>query len=160
MFSSKDVGRCTVHDGEMWMHLDNGSLKIPPQLLSKSQILVDALSVAHPSVTRKVTVAAPKEWLHAWVVCYGNEKEILSYDNIKDLVNCLLVCFLLWNAGPMLCLRRGECWTQHFCPITSRRFRIIDCLREKTPQPKFPVCKFETRKVCIQTEHCVLIAGS
>jgi hypothetical protein len=91
MFSSKDVVRCTVHEGEMWMHLDNGSLKIPPKLLIKSKILVDALSVSHPSVTRKVTVAAPKEWLQAWVVCYGNDEESLSCDNIKNLVHCLLV---------------------------------------------------------------------
>jgi hypothetical protein len=84
------------------MHLDNGSLKIPPLLLSKSQILMDALSVAPPFVTREVSVAAPKEWLQAWVGCYCNEEKSLSCDNIKDLVNCLLVCFLLWNAGLVL----------------------------------------------------------
>jgi hypothetical protein len=99
MFSSNDVVRCTVRDGEMCMHLDDGSLKIPSQLLKKSQILMDALSTADPSVTRKVTVAAPKEWLQAWVACYCNEEESLSCITIKDLVNCLLVCFLLWNAG-------------------------------------------------------------
>jgi hypothetical protein len=99
MFSTKDVVRCTVHDGEMWMHLDHGGLKIPSQLLCKSQILRDVLSVAFPAVTRKVTVPAPKEWLQAWVVCYGNEEERLSCDNVKDLVHCLLVCFLLWIAG-------------------------------------------------------------
>jgi hypothetical protein len=99
MFSSNDGVRCTVHDGEMWMHLDSGSLKIPSQLLKKSQVLVDALSAADLSVTRKVTVAAPKDWLQAWVGCYCNEEESISCDNIKDLVNCLLVCFSLWNAG-------------------------------------------------------------
>jgi hypothetical protein len=102
MSSSEDVVRCTIHDGEMWMHLDNGNLKIPSQLFSKSQVLMDALSVAHASATRKVTVAAPKEWLQAWVVCYCNDKRSLSCDNIKDLVNCLLVCFLLWNADPVV----------------------------------------------------------
>jgi hypothetical protein len=116
MSCSNNVVRCTVRDGEMWMHLDNGSLKIPSRLLSKSQILMDALSVAHPSVTRKVTVAAPKKWLQAWVVCYCNEKESLSCDNIKDLVHCLLVCFLLWIAAPvvqlilLLCSQRAACW--------------------------------------------------
>jgi hypothetical protein len=111
MISSNDVVRCTVRDGEMWMHLDNGSLKIPSQLLNESQVLRDALSAAHPSGTRKVTVAAPKEWLQAWGLCYCNEEESLSCQNIKDLVNCLLVCFLLWNAGPMLllCSQRGGC---------------------------------------------------
>jgi hypothetical protein len=97
MFDSNDVVRCTVRDGEMWMHLDSGSLKIPAQLLNKSQILMDALSAARSAedVTRKVTVAAPKEWLQAWVGCYCNEEEILSCSNIKDLINCLLVCLLL-----------------------------------------------------------------
>jgi hypothetical protein len=99
MYSSKDVVRCTVRDGEMWMHLDNGSLKIPPQLLRKSQVLIDALSVAHPSVTRNVTVAAPNEWLRAWLGCYCNEEKSLSSENIEDLVNCLLVCFLHLRAG-------------------------------------------------------------
>jgi hypothetical protein len=82
----------------MWMHLDNGSQKIPSQLLNKSQILMDALSVAHPSVTRKVTVGAPKEWLEAWVACYCNEEKSLSCNNTKDLMNCLLVCFFLMLA--------------------------------------------------------------
>jgi hypothetical protein len=102
MYSSKDVVRCTVHDGEMWMHLDNGSQKIPSRLLSKSQILTDALSAAHSSVTRKVTVAAPRERLQAWVACYCNEEKNLKPDNIKDLINCLLVCFLPWNAGAVV----------------------------------------------------------
>jgi hypothetical protein len=86
----------------MWMHLDSGSLKIPPQLLNKSQMLMNALASAGSAVdvTWKVTVAAPKEWLQAWVGCYCKEEEILGCDNIKDLMNCLLVCFFLWNAGP------------------------------------------------------------
>jgi hypothetical protein len=109
MSSSKDVVKCILHDGEMWMQLDNGSQKIPPQLLNKSQVLMDALSAADPSVARTVTVAAPKKWLQAWVLCYCNEEESLSCVNIKDLVNCLLVCFLLWNAGPML-LRCFRAW--------------------------------------------------
>jgi hypothetical protein len=102
MLSSKDVVRCTVRNGDMWMHLDNRSLKIPSQLLSKSQIFMDALSVAHPSVTRKVTLPAPKEWLRAWVMCYCNEEANLRPDNIQDLINCLLVCFLPWNTGAVV----------------------------------------------------------
>jgi hypothetical protein len=102
MFNSNDVVRCTVRDGEMWMHLDNESLKVPPQLLSQSQVLMDALSAAYPSATRKVTVAAPKEWLQAWVGCFCNEEESLSCHNIKDLINCLLVRFFLWNAVPVV----------------------------------------------------------
>jgi hypothetical protein len=125
MSSSKDVVRCTVHDGEMWMHLDHGSQKIPSQLLYKSQILVDALSVAHPSSgTRKVTVAVPKEWLQTWVIRYCSEEEGLSCDSIKDLINCLLVCFFLMVACPVVrtcdTYAVGACWAPHFCSIASR----------------------------------------
>jgi hypothetical protein len=84
------------------MHFDHGSLKIPSQLLCKSQILMDALSAAPAAVAQKFTVAARKEWLQAWVACYGNQEERLSCDHVKDLVNCLLVCFLLWIAGRVM----------------------------------------------------------
>jgi hypothetical protein len=82
MFSSNDVARCLVRDGEMWMHLDSGSLKIPPHLLNKSQILTDALAAARSAedVTRKVTVAAPKEWLQAMgglLLQRGGDSELL-----------------------------------------------------------------------------------
>jgi hypothetical protein len=80
MFSVKDVVRCNVRDGEMWMHLDNGSLKIPPQLLSKSKILLDALSAAHSAadVTRKLTVGAPKEWLQAWWAATATRRRVCT----------------------------------------------------------------------------------
>jgi hypothetical protein len=102
MSSSVDAVRCTLHQGAMWMHLDNVSVKIPPQLLEKSPILMNALSVAHPSVARKVTVAAPREWLQSWVACYCNEEESLSSVDIKDLIKCLLVCLLLWKVLPIV----------------------------------------------------------
>jgi hypothetical protein len=92
MSSSSDDVRCTLHHGEMWIHLDNVSVKIPSHLLEKSPILMNALSVAHPSVARKVTVAVPREWLQSWAVCYCNEEEILNDVDIEDLVKCLLVC--------------------------------------------------------------------
>jgi hypothetical protein len=121
------------------MHLDNGSLKIPSQLLNKSQILTDALSVANHSVTRKVTVAAPKEWLQAWVVCCCNEKGSLSCDNIKDLVNCLLVCFLLWIADPvaptLATVAVFTAWRVLGSSVLSpsRGFRLTNCVAsEKT----------------------------
>jgi hypothetical protein len=94
MLSSRDAVRCTVDDGAMWMHLDNASVKIPPKLVNKSHILMDALSVTDPSIKRRVTLPAPKEWLQAWAACFCNEEESLSCEDIKDLVNCLLVCFL------------------------------------------------------------------
>jgi hypothetical protein len=102
MSSSNDTVRCTVNDGELWMHIDNASVKIPAQLLEKSEVLTDALSVACPSVTRKVTLAAPEEWLQAWVSCYCNEEVSLGIKDITDLVNCLLVCFLLSIAATMV----------------------------------------------------------
>jgi hypothetical protein len=102
MSRSTDGVRCTVYDGAMWMHLDNASVKIPSQLLNKSQVLMAALSVADPSARRKVTVAAPREWLQAWVGCYCNEQGSLECENINDLVNCLLVCFLPWSASAIV----------------------------------------------------------
>jgi hypothetical protein len=76
------------------MHLDNVSVKIPPELVENSQILTNALSAAHPSFARNVSVAAPREWLQAWAVCYCNEEVSLGCEDISDLVNCLLVCSL------------------------------------------------------------------
>jgi hypothetical protein len=99
MSSSRDAVECTVHGGEMLIHLDNVSVKIPPQLLERSEVLTDALSVAEPSVTRKVTLAAPKEWLQAWVACYCNKEEDFSEQDNRDLVHCLLVCFLRPECG-------------------------------------------------------------
>jgi hypothetical protein len=99
MSSSRDAVECTVYCGEMLIHLDNVSVKIPPQLIEKSEVLRNALSVAEPSVTRKVTLAAPKEWLQAWVACYCNEEEGLSGNDISDLVRCLLVRFLRLACG-------------------------------------------------------------
>jgi hypothetical protein len=81
----------------MWMHLDSGVVNIPSPLLNNSKLLVNALSVADPSVARKVTVAAPKAWLQAWVACYCNGEQNLGRHDIKDLVNCLLVCTVLWT---------------------------------------------------------------
>jgi hypothetical protein len=102
MSVSRDGVRCTVHDGEMWMILDNKSVKIPSQLLNKSLVLRDALSVADPSTRRKVTVAAPQEWLQAWTGCYCNEEETLKCDSIEQLVHCLLVCFLFCIASAIV----------------------------------------------------------
>jgi hypothetical protein len=99
-----------VRDGAMWMHLDNVTVKVPPTLVKRSQVLLDALSMTDPSVTRKVTVPAPKEWLQAWAVCYCNEEESMSCKDIKCLVSCLLVCFL--------CLKRSSSRAdKHFCRV-------------------------------------------
>jgi hypothetical protein len=85
-----------VHDGTLSMHLDNASVNIPSQLLEKSPIFVNALSVPQSSVTRTVSLPAPTKWLEAWVLCYCDEEEKdLSSQDIEVLVNCLLVLFLL-----------------------------------------------------------------
>jgi hypothetical protein len=101
MSSSREAVRCTLYDGTLSIHLDSESMEIPPQVLSKSQVLMDTLSVADPSVRRKVTLAAPEEWLQAWAACYCNKDESLGSKDVKDLVHCLLVCFA-WNAHPIV----------------------------------------------------------
>jgi hypothetical protein len=83
----------------MWIHLDNASVEIPRKLVNESQILQDALSVTSSSVKRKVTLPVPKEWLQAWAVCYCSEEDSLNAKDTKDLVHCLLVCFLSWIAA-------------------------------------------------------------
>jgi hypothetical protein len=96
MPSACDGVRCTVHDGEMWMHVDNKPIIIPSRLLDKSQLLIDALaSVEDSLVTKDFTLPAPKEWLQAWIACYGGEDEHVKYADTKDLMKCLLVrcCF-------------------------------------------------------------------
>jgi hypothetical protein len=101
MLGSRDAVRCTVLDGVMWIHLDKASVKIPPEVLNKSQVLTDVLSVADPLVRRKVTLAITNEWLEAWVACYCTEEESLGNQDVKTLVNCLLVCFA-WNVAPIV----------------------------------------------------------
>jgi hypothetical protein len=94
MASSSDGVRCTVHDGEVWVHIDSVQVHIPSRLLRKSQILMDALaSVRDSSVTRRFTLAAPTEWLKAWVACFVSEEAYLSDADSKVLVSCLIVCF-------------------------------------------------------------------
>jgi hypothetical protein len=96
MIGSSGVTRCIVHDGAVWMHLDNTRVLIPSHLLNGSELLVNALSsVDECSGTNEFTLPAPKEWLQAWMACYGGEEELLRCAGTTDLVNCLLVCFQL-----------------------------------------------------------------
>jgi hypothetical protein len=95
MFSSTDSAMWSVDDGTMSIQLDNGCVNVPSELLNKSQVLIDALSVTHSSGTKKVTLAAPKEWLQAWAVCYCNDEENISSKETTVLVKCLLVRFFL-----------------------------------------------------------------
>jgi hypothetical protein len=94
MTSLSEVVKCTVRDGAVWMHLDDGPVHIPPHLLNSSQVLQDALSsLDDSSVTGEFTLPAPQEWLKAWIACYvsGSEEVRLSSADMKDLVNFVLV---------------------------------------------------------------------
>jgi hypothetical protein len=51
------------------------------------------------SITGELTLPAPKEWLQAWMACYGNEQEPLRCAGIKEVVNCLLVRFSFKSAA-------------------------------------------------------------
>jgi hypothetical protein len=62
---------------------------------------MDALSMADPSVRRKVALSAPQEWLQAWVACYCHEDGNLGNKDIQELLKCLLVCFI-WIAAPLV----------------------------------------------------------
>jgi hypothetical protein len=101
MLPSREAVRCTVHDGTMSIHLGSESVEIPPHVLNQSQVLLDALSVADPSIRRKVALSAPQEWLQAWVSCFCNEDENLGSKDTQELLHCLLVCFT-WNAAPIV----------------------------------------------------------
>jgi hypothetical protein len=100
MTSSRDVVKCTVRDGAVWMHLEDGPVHIPSHLLNSSQVLKDAmLSSDDSSDTGDLTLPAPQDWLQAWMTCYGSEEEILSSVDIKDLVNCVMVRFCLCSVA-------------------------------------------------------------
>jgi hypothetical protein len=100
MPSSSDIVKCTVHDGAVWMHLDDGPVHIPSHLLNRSQLLKDALlSSDESSANRDFTLPAPQKWLKAWIACCGSDEEHLSCADVKDLVNCVLVRFCICIAA-------------------------------------------------------------
>jgi hypothetical protein len=100
MTSSSDGVRCTLHDGSVWLHLDDGRVSIPSHLLHKSKTLMDVVaSGSDTSVARGFTLAAPKEWLQAWLSCYGSEEDHLGCEENTFLANCLMVCFCSRNAA-------------------------------------------------------------
>jgi hypothetical protein len=90
---SNEVG-CTAHNGAVWMHLNDVDVHISSHLVSRSKVLMDALSsVCESSVTDGFTLDVPIEWLQAWVTCCVREEEQLGCAGSEVLVNCLLVCF-------------------------------------------------------------------
>jgi hypothetical protein len=103
MTSSRDEVRCTVHDGAVWMHINDVRVNIPSDLVNESQVLLDATSCVDDFCsTGDLTLPAPKEWLQAWVACYGGDRERLRCADIKEVVNCLLVRFSCKSAAPVL----------------------------------------------------------
>jgi hypothetical protein len=103
MTSSSDGVRCTIQDGSVWLQLDNVRVNIPSHIVHKSKMFNAAVSsVADPSIARGFTLAAPKEWLQAWLACYGSEEDHLGCADRKVLVNCLMVSFCSRNAAPSL----------------------------------------------------------
>jgi hypothetical protein len=93
MMRSSDGVRCTVQDGSVWLNLDNLRVSIPSHLLHKSKTLMAAVSsFPDPSIASGFTLAAPKEWLQAWLACYGSEENHLGCVDSTGLVNCLMVC--------------------------------------------------------------------
>jgi hypothetical protein len=102
MTSSSNGVRCTVQDGEVGMHVDDERIVIPSYLLTKSPLLVDALSaVDESSVNNEFTFPAPKEWLQAWIASYGNKRKRCRCEDIEELVNCLLVRICCWITAPI-----------------------------------------------------------
>jgi hypothetical protein len=120
MSSSSPGVRCTAHNGAVWMHLDDVPMKIPPSLLDKSKTFTEALSsVADPSIATEFTVAAPKEWLRAWVALYGSEEEPISKLDVEDLLNCLLV-----RSFPGTVRRVGD--VMLVCPLLTASMTSLD----------------------------------
>jgi hypothetical protein len=76
------------------MLLEDVRVNIPSHLLESSKMLMCLLSsVDDLSIARNIALPAPKEWLKAWVACFCSEKKLLRKSVIRDVVNCLLVCF-------------------------------------------------------------------
>jgi hypothetical protein len=96
MASSRDGVKCTIQDGAVRMHLDDGCVNIPAHILTKSRFLSDVLSsVADLSVTSDFIVPAPEQWLHAWAARYVCEEGSLGRADSTDLINCLSVLLLV-----------------------------------------------------------------
>jgi hypothetical protein len=71
MTGTSEGVRLTVQDGEVSMYMDDVRVHIPSDLPKESKIVVDVLSSMTDSpLTRDFTIAAPTEWLQAWVACY------------------------------------------------------------------------------------------
>jgi hypothetical protein len=84
--------KCTAHDGDLCMHLDDVRVHIPPHLLNESKVLLDALSSAcDSSHMSDFTLAAPTDWLQAWVLSFDRDAEPLSSAETEILVKCLKV---------------------------------------------------------------------
>jgi hypothetical protein len=107
MASSGDGVKCTIQNGAVRMHLDDGCVNIPAHVLTKSRFVSDILSSGPDlCVTSDFIVPAPEQWLQAWVARYVSEEGRLGCADNTDLMNCLMVCS---------CLEGGFCHRLHSC---------------------------------------------
>jgi hypothetical protein len=88
------AARCSVHERSVWMLLGNVRVKVPFHQVKSSEMLMALLwSVDDCSVATEFALPVPKKWLEVWVACYCSETKLLSRLEIRDILNCLLVCF-------------------------------------------------------------------
>jgi hypothetical protein len=117
MASSFDGVKCSIQNGAVRMHLDDGCVKIPAHVLTKSRFLSDALlSVSDVLVTSDFVVPAPEQWLRAWVAGYVSDEGRLECVDSTDLINCLKVCFFS---------EVGICHRYHDCFVVGQRLPML-----------------------------------
>jgi hypothetical protein len=76
------------------MLLRDVRVNIPPNLVESSEILMDFVSsVDDNCINSDFALPIPEECLNAWVAFYCTETKLLRCSEIRDMVNCLLVCF-------------------------------------------------------------------
>jgi hypothetical protein len=143
---SKEVN-CTIQAGALCMHLDDARVHVPSHILNESKVLLDALaSACDHSLISDFTLAAPTNWLQAWVLCYVYETEPLCSAEVDLLVNCLkvriwqfpreIVVWLQLCSDPITKLRswhsRQYCTTRqvHSISIPSLRCFVLGTSRE------------------------------
>jgi hypothetical protein len=140
MFSSREAVKCTVRDGAVCMLLDNVPVDIPFSICSQSKVLADAVSsVTDPSATDEFTLAAPHEWLQAWVEFYCKKEKAPVCSSVKCLVNRLMVCFCSGKV-PVIVLATASLSAQAFSLFTINTM-LISALQRKQ--------RFSLRLACL-----------
>jgi hypothetical protein len=123
--SSTEV-KCTVNNGTLCMHLDDVRVHIPSHIVNESKVLLDALSSVRDSlVTSDFTLAAPVEWLQAWVCCFVGESEPLGSAEIEVLVKCLKVCSWQFHDSLLPSHAVIVFKSYHICTIPNARIAML-----------------------------------